>query len=223
MEHTLISLMWPWFVAGWLGGGHCLAMCGGLGVAAGLGARGRGQWIRLLVMNAGRITSYMMVGALLGAIISVASRVGMALVLQKSLYVASLILLACMGAYIAGAAAWFVKIERSGAVFWRLLQPVWASLFPLNTVPRTFVAGLLWGWLPCGLVYTAAIGALASGRGDHGAAVMLAFGLGTLPNLLLLGVAGKVTQEWRKKSWVRKTAGGLLVAFALYKLVAMLA
>ena len=71
--------------------------------------------------------------------------------------------------------------------------------------------GALWGWLPCGLVYSVLLTALASGSAPRGALIMLAFGLGTLPNLLAIGLFWESVKGWVQSPRVRligRAAGG---------------
>jgi sulfite exporter TauE/SafE len=95
-------------------------------------------------------------------------------------------------------------------------------LLPVDSLYKAYLAGALWGWLPCGLVYTAATGALASGSAWKGAATLLAFGLGTLPNLLAMGVAASQLNRVRQQPWLRRMAGGLLVGYAVFALIRFL-
>ena len=80
---------------------------------------------------------------------------------------------------------------------------------------QAFPLGLLWGWLPCGLVYSALVTALASGSAASGALMMLAFGLGTLPNLLLAGLLAARLKAYAAKPAVRLIAGLVVLGFGL--------
>jgi hypothetical protein len=92
-------------------------------------------------------------------------------------------------------------------------------LLPVNTVPRALGLGALWGWLPCGLVYSVLIAALASGSAARGALIMLVFGLGTLPNLLVIGLFWESVKGWVQSPNVRLAAGLMVMAFGVYGLI----
>lgn len=193
------------FLAGLAGGAHCASMCGALaGIACGAPAREKSRgtwWQRTLAYNAGRITSYAAAGALTGAIGAAGlSLRGTPLVQQLLLALMSGALL-LMGAYIAGFAPFVRVIESAGAALWRFIEPLSRRFLPVASVPRAFGLGVVWGWLPCGMVYAALIAALATADPWHGAALMVAFGLGTLPNLLAIGaVLGGVPRLMRSRA-----------------------
>jgi len=203
------------FLAGLAGGAHCAAMCGGLvGIASGARARELSRlawWRRALAYNAGRIVTYVAAGAITGAL-GAAGLVlrGTPLVQQILLAVmsASLIMLA---AYIGGFAPIVRTIESAGAILWRRIEPHSRRFLPANSAPRAFGLGLVWGWLPCGMVYAALVASLATADIRHGALLMLAFGLGTLPNLLAIGASfGYITRVARSR--IARTAFAVLIA-----------
>jgi len=178
------------FLAGLGGGVHCAAMCGPLvGIACGAhrGGQGGGRWLRqALAYNAGRVSTYVIAGALTGAI----GATGLALrgepLTQQMVLAAMSVSLIVLAAYMAGIAPLVRAIEAAGGAAWRRIQPYSRWFLPANTPARAFGLGLVWGWLPCGMVYVALIAALTTADPLHGALVMAAFGLGTLPNLLAL-------------------------------------
>ena len=178
------------FLAGLAGGVHCAAMCGpivGIVCAARGEGAGTGRWLRhALAYNAGRIASYAAAGAITGAIGagSLALR-GEPLTQQVMLAVMSVSLIV-MAAYVSGLAPFVRGIEAAGAVAWRRIEPHSRRFLPARTPARAFGLGMVFGWLPCGMVYIALIAALATADPLHGALIMTAFGLGTLPNLLAL-------------------------------------
>ncbi|MBE9610116.1 sulfite exporter TauE/SafE family protein [Chitinilyticum piscinae] len=209
------------FLAGLLGGGHCLGMCGGVVTAFSLNLPAGSRWRHQLAFNIGRIAGYTLIGMLLGALASFAS-IGILQGLKQVLYVLANLLLILMGCYVAGWNAWLLRLEKLGAPVWRHIQPRLRTLLPVRHLGQSLTVGLLWGWMPCGLVYTASLSALASASPLTGAGVMLAFGLGTLPNLLLIGGAGSwLAGALRRPLW-RQLCGGLLVALGLWRLLAML-
>jgi len=179
------------FLAGIAGGAHCASMCGALaGIGCGTRAREtspRTWWQRALAYNAGRIASYAAAGALTGAIGAAGLSLRGTPLVQQMLLALMSGALVLLGAYIAGLAPLVRTFESAGAVLWRVIEPYSRHFLPVESMPRAFGLGMVWGWLPCGMVYAALIAALATADPWHGAALMLAFGLGTLPNLLAIG------------------------------------
>lgn len=179
------------FVAGLAGGAHCAAMCGGLvGAACGRHAGGASRsawWGRALAYNAGRIASYTAAGALAGGLGAAGLSLRGTPLTQQALLATMSLSLVLFALYLAGVAPFVRAIESAGAVLWRRIQPHSRRFLPADSMPRAFGLGVVWGWLPCGMVYAALIAALATAEPLHGALVMAAFGLGTLPNLLAIG------------------------------------
>lgn len=221
-ESTYLLGLAGWLLAGFLGGVHCLGMCGGLVAALGLNLAQDRRFLLLLMANLGRISIYTLIGALLGGVAAGLALLPWANLLQQLLYLCSLALLILLGCYLAGWLSWLTRLEGMGQPLWRRLQPRLTGLLPVDSLYKAYLAGALWGWLPCGLVYTAATGALASGSAWKGAATLLAFGLGTLPNLLAMGVTASQLNRVRQQPWLRRMAGGLLVGYAVFALTRFL-
>ncbi|WP_369959417.1 sulfite exporter TauE/SafE family protein [Pseudomonas benzenivorans] len=204
-------------ILGLLGGGHCLGMCGGLmgALTLAIPAELRARRLRLLLgYNLGRILSYALAGLLLGlagwALASSPAALG--------LRVLAALLLIAMGLYLAGWWSGLTRIEALGGGLWRHIQPLTRRFMPVTDLPKALVLGALWGWLPCGLVYSTLLWAASQGDALDSAALMLAFGLGTLPVLLASGLAAERLTALLRRRGVR-TAGGLLVIlFGLWTL-----
>ena len=137
---------------------------------------------------------------------------------EKILYVLANLVLVALGLHLAGIWSGVLILEAAGGGVWKRLQPVFKKLVPIQTVPQAFAAGMVWGWLPCGLVYSVLIAALASGSALQGGLTMLAFGLGTLPNLLLMGLFASQLQRFLGRRGVRLAAGLIIVALGLFGL-----
>ncbi|WP_374351274.1 sulfite exporter TauE/SafE family protein [Chitinimonas sp.] len=208
-----------WALAGLLGGAHCLGMCGGLSAALGLNASAVRRWPLLLAANVGRVSSYTLIGAALGGIGGLSAWLPLAAKIQVGLYLLSNLLIVLLGLYIADLSRFVVQLERLGGGIWRRLQPRFLGLLPLRSASAAFAAGALWGWLPCGLVYSAGMAAMASGSALLGAATLLAFGVGTLPNLLGMALAARHLDRWRQRRSVRLVAGLSLSAYGLLQLL----
>lgn len=205
----LLPLLGSALVLGLLGGGHCLGMCGGLmgALTLAIPPEQRGRRLRLLLAyNLGRILSYASAGLLLGLAGWAVASSPAALALRV---VAALLLIA-MGLYLAGWWSGLTRIEALGRGLWRHIQPVASRLLPVSSLPRALLLGALWGWLPCGLVYSTLLWAASQGNAGYSAALMLAFGLGTWPVLLATGLAAERVNALLRRRSVR-VAGGLLV------------
>ena len=200
------------FAAGLLGGVHCAGMCGGIAAALAAGTRGPAL-PRQLAFNAGRIGSYAVAGALAGAF--GAAMTSAAIVdARLVLLVFANAFMVLVGLYVAGWGGAIVRMEAVGGPLWRSIEPLRRHFFPIDSSVRALGAGAVWGWVPCGLVYGMLVLAIASGSAAKGAAVMAAFGLGTLPSLLAAGLAATKLMTLRRHAGVRRTAGALLIAMA---------
>ena len=213
-EINLISA----FVVGLLGGVHCVGMCGGIVGALSLGLQADRQLPILIGYNLGRITSYAAAGALMGALGFYFSGLLPVQNAQRVLLVLAGLFMILLGLYLGGWWNLLARLERAGGVLWRRIEPLGRGLLPVRSARHALLLGLLWGWLPCGLVYSALVWTVASGGALQGGLLMLAFGLGTLPNLLLMGVAAAQLQRWVRKPATRAVAGGLVILFGLWQL-----
>ena len=206
------------FLVGLLGGGHCVGMCGGIVGALSMG--GGGRFSLHLAYNAGRIASYGAAGALAGLLGGGFDAAGQALSgqlpVRVALYLAANLMLILLGLYLMGATRSLRWVERAGQRLWRSVQPLTRRFLPVRGPAQAFPLGLLWGWLPCGLVYSALVTALTGGSAWRGVALMLAFGLGTLPNLLLAGFFTARLNEYLAKPVVRILAGLVVLAIGVH-------
>jgi sulfite exporter TauE/SafE len=208
------------FLIGLLGGVHCVGMCGGVvGALAVQMPRRRTALSLHLAYSAGRISSYAAAGAVMGMIGGMGLMFNQILPVQLLLYLLANLVLVALGLYLAGLGDQLVRLESLGAWLWRRIQPYGAKVLPADTAGKAFLLGILWGWLPCGLVYSLLASALVSGGAGNGAAVMLAFGLGTLPNLLLAGMLFKRLRDITSDRRVRLAAGALVAGFGVAGLV----
>ena len=168
-----------------------------------------------LSYNAGRISSYMMAGAIAGGAAGGAASLAASSAWQAGAYWIANLLLVGFGLYLMNAWAGFARIEKIGAFIWRRLAPFTRSLLPIDSPQKALASGMVWGWLPCGMVYTALMMAMLSGSAASGAAMMLAFGLGTLPALLSMGMLGARLQGWIRQRSVRVASGLVVLSFGL--------
>ena len=213
--------------AGFASGVHCVGMCGGIVTAfaaqraipiAAVPARRGADFALQLAFNGGRLSSYALGGAAAGLAGGAAAYLAGALPVQAVLYAFANLMLILVGLYLLGSGRWLARLEALGGPLWRRLQPIAAGGLSARSVPRAFVAGLAWGWLPCGLVYGALAAAAFAGSSAGGALAMLAFGLGTLPTLLVAGLAVTRLRAWVARRAVRLGAGLLVLGFGVFGL-----
>jgi hypothetical protein len=125
-----------------------------------------------------------------------------------------------LGLYLAGWWQGLGWLERAGGHVWRRIEPLGRRFLPPRSPVQALGLGLVWGWLPCGLVYSVLAWSAAAGGAAGGAQLMLAFGLGTLPMLLAMGTAAQLLVRLTRLSWVRQLAGIMILLFAAYMLLA---
>ena len=213
----LLPLLLSALVLGLLGGGHCLGMCGGLmgALTMAIPPEQRGKRLRLLMAyNLGRISSYALAGLLIGLAGWAVASSPAAMVLR----VVAALLLISMGLYLAGWWSGLTRIEAIGKGLWRHIQPFASRLMPVTSLPRALLLGALWGWLPCGLVYSTLLWAASQGDALDSALLMLAFGVGTLPVLIATGLAAERLMALLRKRSVRVAGGVLVILFGLWTL-----
>lgn len=207
------------FLVGFLGGAHCVGMCGGIVAALSFQGGVKQPFSLHLSYNLGRILSYTLAGAFAGLVGSAAFLSERLLPLQQGLYVLAHGVLILLGLYLAGLNRAVLVLERAGGALWARLQPILSRRLPIRSPVQAVLAGGLWGWLPCGLVYSVLVSALASGSWLQGASLMLAFGLGTLPNLLAMAWAADrlraIAADWR----LRRLAGLTVALFGIWGLL----
>jgi len=211
------------FLVGLLGGGHCIGMCGGIVGAVSMSLPGQRQPLGyLLGYNLGRIASYTVGGLVAGLIGASGFFLDHVLPVERLLYALASLMLIVLGLYLAGIWQGVLVLERAGSGLWRQLQPLSKKLLPLRSIPQAFALGLLWGWLPCGLVYSVLVAALATGSALQGGLLMLAFGLGTLPTLLAMGMTAVRLKALLQNIWVRRVSGLLVLGFGVIGLLRLL-
>lgn len=212
-------------LVGFFGGVHCVGMCGGIvgaltfGLPESIRARPLSAWPFHFAYNLGRITSYTLAGALAGGVGGLVLHLTQVHQAQQVLQVVAAAFMLALGLYLGGWWTGLVQIERLGRLLWRRMEPFGRRFLPVASPLQAFALGLVWGWLPCGLVYSVLVWSLAAGSALDGAQLMLSFGVGTLPNLLLMGVLAAKLSQFVHQPWPRRVAGGLVVLFALVLLL----
>lgn len=204
-------------VAAWLtglagGSGHCIGMCGGIVGALGIGKDWRGT-PTLLAAHLGRVTGYALAGALAGAFGGVLAGELFGASGIAAMRVAAALLIVLIGLQLLLGRPMLATVERVGARFWRVLAPSFGRLLPPRSPLDGFAVGVLWGWLPCGLVYAELAVATTSGGALQGVLLMSAFGLGTSVSLSLFSV---LLQSLGMARLPRQASGALLILFAVW-------
>jgi len=231
------------FIIGLLGSGHCIAMCGGITtmLTSALhtnkyhsnqqipvntqnkksnqneNSRQTSKLVLVIFYNIGRIASYCVIGAIVGYTGSIAAKnIGMPL---AGLRMFSAIFVVLLGLYLGQWLMWLNRIEALGKGLWQHISPLAQKVIPVSSPAKAFSLGAIWGWLPCGLVYSTLTWALASGSLITGASIMLCFGLGTLPALLTLSLSFGGIKSLLVKPTLRKGMALLLITFGVYSFI----
>ncbi len=208
------------FMLGLLGGAHCITMCGGLASALGMQtARSAGGPLPLIICyNLGRLISYSLAGLILGLAGLWLSQQVLGLQVLRTLAGIMLILMGCyLGQWFNG----LMFTEKLGQWLWRYISPLGKNFLPVRNARSALMVGLVWGWLPCGLVYSALVYASMQAHPAGSALTMLAFGAGTLPAMLLTGFFAQQLKALIQRSWVRQVSGVAMILFGLWTLPAV--
>lgn len=215
------------FLVGLLGGVHCVGMCGGIVGALTLGivntdpAKSQHKNILpyLLSYNFARICSYTIAGIIFGGLGAWITSLVFINQAQLVLKILAGIFLIVLGLYLANWWRGLGYLEKAGSKVWKRIEPLAKRFVPIKTMPQAFTAGFLWGWLPCGLVYSVLIWSLSSGSALKGGMLMLSFGLGTLPNLLAVGLFAGVFRKFMQLKQVRIVAALLVAGFGVLQII----
>lgn len=204
---------------GLMGSAHCAAMCGGIAGALSMGIDqdSKRRLPIITAFHAGRIVSYALIGLLLGSLMVVAAEQFKPLSITLRIIAGAL--LVAMGLYVGNWWTGLTRLERVGVPLWSRLQPLTKKLLPVKSAVGALALGGLWGWLPCGLVYSALGWAITADNTVEASARMLFFGIGTLPAMLTMSIAADSSRRWLQQKNTRRAAGVLLIAFGLWTLL----
>lgn len=204
---------------GFLGSGHCLGMCGGIVSAMSFGVRSENPWQRITLVagyNLGRLLTYGLLGALAGWLT-------LAALPSESFWhwprLLSGLFMILLGMHLAGWSRILGLLERIGTPLWRHIGKLARRLLPIDSLSKALLCGMAWGFLPCGLVYSALALSASEAAPLTSGLSMLAFGAGTLPAMLLAGHSAAQLKQWIAKRSVRTTAGGLIMLFGLWTII----
>ena len=209
------------FLIGLFSSLHCIGMCGSImgALSLSLPASIRDNRFRRFSFvssyNLGRILSYSLAGLVAGAAgVGLFEQTGL-VAGHTILRVTGVVMMIAIGLYLAGWLPQLAYFERLGAPVWRKLEPIGRSMMPVDSLARAFVYGMIWGWLPCGLVYTVLLWTLTAGSAVEGALTMLAFGVGTLPTLITAGVMTSWLTRFAQSANARRFIGIVIILMAI--------
>ncbi|WP_024610099.1 MULTISPECIES: sulfite exporter TauE/SafE family protein [unclassified Pseudoalteromonas] len=206
------------FLMGLIGSGHCIAMCGGIASSLQLASDKRKAFTYSFAYNIGRALSYMAAGALVAGISSQFARQNTSFSLVLSFIAAIFMLL--VGVYIMRLGPTLQWLEKAGkTLVWQHIVKLNKYLMPINSPLKALGYGALWGWLPCGLVYSALTWAMTSPSALDGALVMLCFALGTFPAMITLGVTAQKLNSIINHPWTRIVLGSVIIWYGIYLLI----
>lgn len=207
-------------VIGLLGAGHCLGMCSGIASAITFSATSKQSktpaFASLLLYNLGRVSSYSLAGAIFAGSSSALIVFFGGKEALVYLRILAAILMLLLALYISR--LWFglLVLEKTGQIIWQYIKPIAQYFLPLKHPVLAFPLGFLWGWLPCGLVYSTLSWAASSGSFENGALIMLGFGIGTLPAMLTVGSLTQQLKFTLNHRYFRNGSGLLLAIFAVH-------
>lgn len=208
------------FTIGFMGSLHCIGMCGGISSALTTAVMpGRPTLARQfgypLLYSTGRIASYAIAGGIVGLLGSqfrdLLGGHG-----PSILRILAGVMMVLLGFYLSGWWQVLNHLERAGARVWKKLAPWTRHLIPVDSPLKALLLGMLWGWLPCGLVYSALAWSAGADTALQGALLMLCFGLGTLPAMVGIGMFTHALHDWARAQSTRTVAALLLVAFGIW-------
>ena len=208
------------FSLGILGGVHCIGMCGGIIGALSMAANVKtpGQRLAvLLVYNSGRVCGYLLIAAVF---YSLTSFVQSYFSFQFMRFFAGLLLIA-MGLYLANWWRGLTRLEALGHILWRFIQPLTQKLLPVTQLSQAFYLGLLWGWLPCGLIYSALTYSGMATSLPQALLIMFSFALGTLPAVMATGLMAERLSYLLKKPSLRTFFALAIIGYGLWVLLSM--
>ncbi|MDD1628037.1 MAG: sulfite exporter TauE/SafE family protein [Methylococcaceae bacterium] len=209
------------FIMGLFSSMHCIGMCGSiigtLTLSLSPDIRNNKKLLLPFVFNYnfGRITSYTIAGALVGIIEALLTMHLGETHGHRVLQLLSAAIMASAGLYIAGWFPRFAYIEKAGTHIWKKIEPYGRKLIPVKSRTQAYLFGMVWGWLPCGLVYAALTLAVTAGDVSKSALTMLAFGLGTLPAVMGVGIMTSVLTRLSRMQRFKQAIGLFMIALAL--------
>lgn len=208
------------FVIGLLGSAHCIGMCGGITtmLTSAIDKQSTSNRLQLVLSyNIGRICCYALIGAIAGYTGSLAAKnIGVPL---SGLRLIAGVFLILLGLYIGQWLMWLGKIEGIGQHIWKYLSPLSKKLIPIQNIKQAIALGALWGWLPCGLIYSTLTWSVATGNAIQGALIMMSFGLGTLPALVTMSFGYLRIKTLISNTFFKKVMAVALIIYGIFTII----
>jgi sulfite exporter TauE/SafE len=205
------------FSIGLLGGAHCLGMCGGIMGALTMALDASQYYRRLcliLAYNLGRISSYVAIAVVFYWLVDSVNRYFSSGMMR----VVAGIFLLMMGLYLADWWRGLLYLEKIGGILWKKIQPLSKALLPVKSVWQALLLGALWGWLPCGLIYSALVYSATATSMTNAGLIMLSFALGTLPAVLMGGLMAERLIQYLRQKNIRIVMALLIMTFGIWTL-----
>lgn len=204
------------FLLGFFGSTHCLGMCGG--IVSSLNLNKHNSLFLNLCYHSGRITTYSLLGMLFGFLGAGLGSISH-LILPMRIFAGIMLIL--MGLYLMGKTVGLIWLEKAGNQLWRYISPLGSRFIPVQTPMQGFMLGMIWGFLPCGLVYSTLTLALSTSSVSGAGLTMLFFGLGTLPLLLSLSLLQVQALKLKRNKMLRVGAGMTICIFGVWSILVL--
>ncbi|HFL8819309.1 MAG TPA: sulfite exporter TauE/SafE family protein [Candidatus Azoamicus sp. OHIO2] len=202
---------------GLISSGHCLSMCGGIVVAFSFKTYSKNQYIYQFLYNIGRITSYSLIAIIVNLF-------GVFLFDFSGYYsyylkIFSNFILIIIGLHICNIFHGLFFIESFLWNFWNIISSIIGKINPLKSIYHAFLLGMVWGYIPCGLIYSTIIWTAGFGSITKSFMLIILFGIGTLPSMLLAGVLSTKFKNILYNKIVRSIAGSFIILFGIKNII----
>lgn len=214
---------WAALLIGFVSAGHCIGMCGGVVSVFSTNLplhhrmSTRHKILYILSYNVGRILSYMSAGALIGYSVNYFAIKSSILLYTVQIFAGTMLII--IGLYLGNWLNLINKTELIGKYLWPFISPISKKFIPFKSPISALPFGMIWGWLPCGLVYSMLTWSAASGSALNGSLIMLGFGLGTLPVMLSLGYFSQHINSFINKPIVRIIGALMIISYGSFMIL----
>lgn len=202
------------FLIGFLGGVHCIGMCGSLVVILSTNVSRDKKKLLYLILNSGRLFSYVFIGFIASSLgFFLSDFFGENFIFGFKIFGG--ICVSMIGFYLNGFFNFLSRFEKIGLSFWYTFLPYIKKIMPIKSYYKAFIIGMFWGNLPCGLVYSALIWSVSFISIAKCCVLMLLFGVGTLPTVLASGYFAISLKKLIQYKEVRILSGVFMIFFGI--------